>query len=139
MIFKLGTTNFEIDEEKSRFYIDKEDDMIQFSLDISTKRQEYRNEQRKPSLDINWFETEKKDVDELIGMEVSVSTINEADEREDTFYLYEHESFVKYQLKIIDIQDKSVHVCLKGVIVEDGYAKPYTTETLEIDCWLRTK
>lgn len=139
MIFKLGTTNFEIDEDKSRFYIDREDDMIQFSLDIAAKKQEYRNGQRTPALNINWFETEKKDTNELIGIEVSVSTINEADEREDTFYLYEHEPFVKYQLKIIDIHEERIHVCLKGVVVEEGYVKPYTTETLEIDCWLRTK
>lgn len=137
MMFKLGSTDFEIDESESCFYIDRENDMIQFSLDISTKDKEYHNEKHAPSIDIRWFETRKNDISELIGMEVTVSTIEESDEREDTFYLYEHEPFVKYRLNIINTHNESIHISMKGIVVEDGYAKPYTTETLDIDCWLR--
>lgn len=139
MIFKLGTTDFEIDENESCFYIDTKSDTIRFSVDVYTQRREYCDEQHAPSLDIRWFTTKQTEISGLVGVGVSVSTIEKSYKREDTFYLYEHEPFVKYRLKIIDICDERVHVSLKGIVVKDGYAKPYTTETLEIECWLRIR
>ena len=73
----------------------------------------------------------------LSALSVTVSTIEEADEREDSFYLYEHEPFVEYKLEVKDIEGDKVRILLKAIVVEDGYAKPYTAASLEVDCWLK--
>lgn len=138
-MFRFNGVNFEIDENGSQFYTDMEDGHIQFALDIKTTKGEYRGEKHAPSLDISWFDTEVTDIQNLAGIKVSVTSIEEADEREDTFYLYEHEPFVEYKLEIIDVNDNIFHVRINGTVVEDGHAKPYTTAPLEIDCFLKTK
>jgi hypothetical protein len=70
---------------------------------------------------------------------VFVTSIEQADNREDTFYLYEHEPFVEYQLKIIEVDGNNFHIQIKGTVVEDGYAEPYTSASLEVDCVLKKK
>ncbi len=55
---------------------------------------------------------------------------------EDTFYIYEHEPFPAYKLKVLEIQTDHAHIQCSGILVSDGYAKPYTTEKFEIDSWL---
>lgn len=135
-MFKLDIINFEIEENESYLLISNDNGYVQFALDISTKEIKYQDDYCSPSLFINFFETEFKNIQQLIGIEVFVSNIEEADEREDTFYLYEHEPFVEYQLKIEDINNNKAHIHLKGIVVDDGYADPYTTLPLEIDCWI---
>jgi hypothetical protein len=136
----LKNTVFEVDEEQSRFYIEIGDNQhLRFSLDIICKDGEYESELCNPCVMINSFDTQALTVQDLVGLEVVVQTLEESDEREDMFYLFEHEPFVEYTLNILQIEDENVHVHLKGIAVIDGYADPFIKAPFEADCWLRIR
>lgn len=73
---------------------------------------------------------------ELIGTSFSVTAIEESYNREDAFYIYEHEPLVNYTSKILEIREDKAHIKCCGTLIVDGYAKPYTEEKFEIDSWL---
>jgi hypothetical protein len=100
---------------------------------------EFEGEMLGPYIVINAFQTKANAIDELIGIEVGVSDIYEADKREDTIYVFEHEPFVEYTLKIIDIADNMVRVSMKGIAVTDGYARPYISAPFSADAWVKIK
>ena len=133
-MFRLNGVDFEIDEDESYICFDDDHEVY---LDIKTKLKEYNGDMHNPYVNINPIETNIKNKKELIGFKFTVSTIEEADEREDSFYLYEHEPFVEYKLEVKDIKGDKARILLKAIVVEDGYAKPYTTASLEVDCWLK--
>ena len=122
-MFKLNSTEFEIDEELSRFYVFvNENQFIQFAVEIDSKDGEYNGESCLIALNINTFDTTKTEVRGLIGVEVAVSSIEECDKREDMFYLFEHEPPVEYTLRILDICEGKAHIQCFGTAVTDGYA-----------------
>jgi len=45
------------------------------------------------SFDIAFFETEKTEISELVGLVFEVNSIDDSLEREDMFYVWEHEPF----------------------------------------------
>lgn len=72
-------------------------------------------------------------------MEIFVNSLEESNEREDTTYLFEHEPFEKYSLKIFEIKDGMVRVFCKGIVVTDGYLEPYISSPFELDTWIKIK
>jgi len=131
---------FEVDEKQSWFYVEVGDNQtLRFSLDIICKDGEYEDELCNPCVIINAFNTRALNVQELVGFEAAVQTLEESDEREDMFYLFEHEPFVEYSLNILQLENKNIHVHLKGIAVIDGYADPFIKAPFEADCWLRVR
>ncbi|GHU79022.1 hypothetical protein FACS1894191_0890 [Clostridia bacterium] len=114
-MFKLNDVEFEIEQEpkKSCFWTGRENGFVQYSVDISAIQRDFCDEKVSPSLEISWIETEQTSIQSLVGMEFSISNIEEADEREDTFYLYEHEPFVAYYLKVAAIENNKARISLK--------------------------
>ncbi len=51
-----------------------------------------------PSICINPIDTDKSDVKELVGTTFSVKTVEESEEREDSFYLYENEPLIEHRI-----------------------------------------
>ena len=139
-MFKLKSVDFEIDENESDILVALDDDgcFYELYIEITAKEKEYDGNICSPIIRTNQIETKLKNTQELIGFKFTVSTMEEAYEREDMFYLYEHEPF-EYQLEIMEIKDDKAHVLIKGTVVEDGHAEPYTTAPLEVDCWLKLK
>lgn len=117
---------FKGDEEEPAFW----------SVDIGFCEGDFHGEEIRPSLSINSIDTVKESVSDLIGESFAIKKIEESCDREDTFYIYEHEPLVSYQLKILEIEDHKAHIKCSGILVVDGYAKPYTTEKFEIDSWV---
>lgn len=137
-MFRLNNVEFEINDTESIFYIDKENESgIRFALDIDCKSAEYDGENVKPSLCINYFDTNAKGIQGLNGMEVFVNSVEESDQREDTMYLFEHEPFERYSLKILGSKEGRVHLFCKGIAITDGYSEPYISELFELDAWIK--
>ncbi len=139
-ILNLNGSIYEVEEcTETRLYLmesDEEDGTITVSIDIAFKKGEYDGESVMPSICINEHETGVSDIFELVGRIFSVDNVEEADEREDTFYLFEHEPMENYQFVISEIKDDEVHIEIKGTAITDGYADPYETADFNIDCWL---
>ncbi|MBZ9634873.1 hypothetical protein [Clostridium sp. FP1] len=139
-MFRLNNVEFEINDTESIFYINNgNENGLSFALDIDCKAAEYDGENVTPSICINYFETDAKSIQDLNGMESFVNSLEESDEREDTMYLFEHEPFEKYSLKILESKDDRVRVFCKGVVVTNGYSEPYISAPFELDTWIKIK
>ena len=54
------------------------------------------------------FRSDKNSIEDLVGEIFRVATVEECDDREDTFYLYESEPMVSYDLEVLEIKIKGV-------------------------------
>ena len=111
----------------------KEDAPASWSVDIGFKEGNFGDETVSPAICINPIDTDKNSVKELVGEKFRVTTVEECDDREDTFYIYESEPMVSYRLEIIEIKDDNAHIRCTGVLIVDGYADPIEKEYFEID------
>ena len=140
MLLLQGIT-FEVDRniKKTAFFVSENNNTIEFSIDISFKANEFDGEYISPSLDINFIETSAKTLEELIGISFEVKNIQESDEREDSFYIYEHEPFEQYEVSIISIEDDKAYIKCNGIAIVDGYSNPYKSAKFEFNEWLPIK
>lgn len=113
-----------------------EEETASWSVDIGFAMGDFYGEKISPSLCINPIDTDKNAITELAGESFSVMTMEESCDREDSFYIYEHEPLVDYELKIVEIRIDQAHIKCSGTLVVDGYAEPYTKEKFEIDSWV---
>ena len=116
---------------QSCLLFDKEDGS--WYVDIGFKEGDFEGEIIAPSICINSIDSNKSSVKDLVGESFSVNTLEECDEREDTFYIYESEPMISYKLEIIEIKDDNAHIRCIGVLIVDGYADPIEKEYFEID------
>lgn len=128
-IKRSGETNFYI------FDSDEQEGTITISFDIEFKGR-YKCEKVMPTIRINEHQTGVKSIHELVGREFAVDSLEECDEREDIFYVYEHEPMENYRFTILEIKEQELHIKGQGVAIVDGYAEPYKTAKFKIDCWL---
>ena len=113
-----------------------EDEAASWSVEIGFAMGDFNGKKISPSFCINPIDTDKKSVAELAGESFSVVTMEESCDREDTFYIYEHEPLVGYELKILEIKTNKAHIKCSGTLIVDGYAELYTKENFEIDSWI---
>ena len=140
-MLKIGESFvFEDDWSRRRsslmYFEGDEDEAASWSVEIGFAMGDFNGEKISPSLCINPIDTDKKSVAELAGESFSVMTMEESCDREDSFYIYEHEPLVDYELKIFEIKTNKAHIKCSGTLIVDGYAEPYTKEKFEIDSWI---
>lgn len=138
MVLTLANVLFE-ENMKTRdtaFFFDDEDGKFSISFDIDYLSNQVEEEEWCPRLCINWFEVGTRDLFKLVGRSFSCENIQKSMEREDSFYLYEHEPFVEYRFTILAVENKKIHIEGSGTIVRDGYADPYTTAHFALNGWL---
>ena len=114
----------------------KEDNSVSWSVDIGFKNGNFGDDILSPAICINPITTDKNSIGDLVGEKFRVATIEECDDREDTFYLYESEPMVSYDLEVLEIRDNRAHLICKGILIVDGYSEPYIQESFEIDSWV---
>lgn len=114
----------------------KENNSSSWSVDIGFKNGNFGDDILSPAICINPITTDKNSIGDLVGEKFRVATIEECDEREDTFYLYESEPMVSYDLEVLEIRDNRAHLICKGILIVDGYSEPYIQESFEIDSWV---
>lgn len=130
--------SFELDRKsrQTAFFIHDENGTLEISLDVDFETIITEEDEYSPCIFINPFETKASSVEELIGECFTVKGIEKSLEREDLFYLWEHEPFVEYTLTILDVSENTVRIRCVGTAVTDGYSKPYETAPFDLDCWL---
>ena len=114
----------------------KENNSSSWSVDIGFKNGNFGDDILSPAICINPITTGKNSIGDLAGEKFRVATIEECDDREDTFYLYESEPMVSYDLEVLEIRDNRAHLICKGILIVDGYSEPYIQESFEIDSWV---
>lgn len=114
----------------------KENNSSSLSVDIGFKNGNFGDDILSPAICINPITTDKNSIGDLVGEKFRVATIEECDDREDTFYLYESEPMVSYDLEVLEIRDNRAHLICKGILIVDGYSEPYIQESFEIDSWV---
>ena len=114
----------------------KENNSSSWSVDIGFKNGNFGDDILSPAICINPITTDKNSIGDLVGEKFRVATIEECDDREDTFYLYESEPMVSYDLEVLEIRDNRAHLICKGILIVDGYSEPYIQESFEIDAWI---
>ncbi|ECB9648104.1 hypothetical protein FL871_04315 [Listeria monocytogenes] len=135
MEFELNTNT-----RSTAFFIFDNEGSLEYALDCSFKANELSKElygqKIAPTLRINSIVTNECMLEGLRGKRFRIDNIEQADEREDTFYVFGHEPLENYELTILDIENDKVQIECKGVAVIDGYAEDYKTGNFEINCWL---
>ena len=122
-MLKIGDKySFEVSyaDRQSCLMFFKEDDSSSWSLDIGFCEGDFGDETVVPAICINPIDTDK-------------NSVEECDDREDTFYIYESEPMVSYELEVLEIKDSKAHIICRGIMIADGYSDPYVQETFEID------
>ena len=133
-MLKIGEKYYfedDLSDRQSCLLFDKEDGS--WYVDIGFKEGDFRGEIIAPSICIISIDSNKSSVKDLVGEIFSVNTLEECDEREDTFYIYESEPMVSYRLEIVEIKDDNAHIKCCGILIVDGYEEPYEEENFEID------
>ncbi|MEG0327352.1 MAG: hypothetical protein RR565_01200 [Erysipelothrix sp.] len=139
MSLKFMNTTFALNTKtrNTAFFVhDSDDGNLEYSFDCSFEKSTVGEISFSPYLCINQIETSSKQIDELLGHCFEVENIENADEREDTFYIFEHEPLVRYTSVIKEIKDNWVLIHCEGVAIIDGYVRPYTKDSFELECWL---
>lgn len=135
----LGDNIYKVKSDNTKLYLFQShtcEGTLTIGVDISFQDGKYDNIDVSPFICINEHETNVKDLNQLVGMTFEVKSVDEADEREDTFYLFEHEPLQNYQMTVIEIKGSEIHLEIKGIAITDGYAEPYKSENFLVDCWL---
>lgn len=128
---------FALESGKCYFFeSDEAEGTLTVGFEAMFQKAAYKDEMVAPSIVINAHETGKTCMRELEGCTYSVQNIEMIAEREDIFYLHEHEPMASYTFTLLEIADESVHIAIQGTAVVDGYAKPYTTAPFSGDFWL---
>ena len=138
-MLKIGDKySFEVSyaDRQSCLMFFKEDESASWSLDIGFCEGDFGDETVAPTICINPIDTDKNSVEELVGEKFKVATVEECADREDTFYIYEFEPMVSYEVEVLEIKDNKAHVRCSGIMIVDGYSNPYVQETFEIDSWI---
>lgn len=136
-MLKIGDKySFEVSyaDRQSCLMFFKEDDSSSWSLDIGFCEGDFGDETVAPAICINPIDTDKNSVEELVGEKFRVTTIEECDDREDTFYIFESEPMVSYEVEVLEIKDSKAHIRCSGIMIVDGYSDPYEEAKFEIDC-----
>lgn len=127
------------DNRNSAFYIsgsDDDDRTLEISVDATFQKNDFEGNRVGPYLVINPTQTGKKNLSEIKGMSFEVKNLEEADEREDTLYIFEHEPLACYELTVLELTNDDAHIQCTGVAITDGYSKPYKTSEFTMNCHL---
>ena len=118
------------------FFKEDREESDSWAVDIGFKSGDFEGNEISPSICINPIDTDKSTVKELVGTTFSVKTVEESEEREDSFYIYENEPLIEYRIEVLDIVEAKAHIKCNGVLILDGYAEPWIEERFEIDSWI---
>lgn len=137
----LKDSEFELDSDKSVFYITKKNNrVVSWGLDCKFLEGKFEDNVVSPSIQISDVAVDKENVNDLVGMIGSIDNPEESFKREDGLYLFEFEPFMKYKLECLEINEAFIKVKFSDTeVITDGYSKPYKTSDMELECVLPIK
>ena len=137
---KLGKNSFTYDKNTSYLeYSVENNKIVSCNLEINFLEGQFYNEGVSPTIFINDIELDKKNLKDLKGILLKTNTPEQSDEREDYLQLIESEPFEKLTIEVLDINDYSADIKLKGIAITNGYSKPYKKESFELEVKINVK
>jgi len=139
-MLKLGKYEFTLDEgSKENFLWLCSDDKGNkaWNLELHFSEGEYDGETVLPMIILNYIKTKKQSPEELKNESFKVGSLEDCEEREDEFYIFEHEPMLKYAVKIKDVKDGKALVSCTGTAVEDGYAEKPKKVKFSLEEWVK--
>lgn len=121
----LGKYKFALDEgseENSLYLCSDENGNKAWNLELHFAEGEYGDETVSPMIILGYIKTDKQTPDALKNESFKVNSPEECEEREDEFYIFEHELMLKYSVAIKDFKDGRALVSCSGTAVEDGFS-----------------
>lgn len=134
-----GVTFLLDDCNETEFYVfgsDEQEGTITISFDLLFQKERFQDDVIAPFIGINSHETGETTLQALAGSTYELVDLRQANDREDMFYVYEHEPLERYSFTILEVVDQQVHLQMEGVAIIDGYADPYQTAEFSADVWL---
>ena len=139
-MLKLGQHTFKEDlttrESNFMFFQAEDGEPASWSVDCSFMEGTYGDEEIYPAICINPIETEVSSVEELVGTTFCINSVEECDEREDLFSIYEMYPMCKYQIDILEISGNKAHVKCFGTAIVEESDEETKMEEFEMDVWL---
>lgn len=138
-MLKLGQSEFSLDEnspENRLYFCTDEKGNKAWNLELHYNNGEYVGEAVSPSIILNYIKTKKQTFADLKKESFKVDSMEDCEEREDEFYIFEHEPMIKYTVKIKDVKDGKALVSCTGTAVEDGYAEKPKKVKFSLEEWV---
>lgn len=139
-MLKLGDYIFSEDlttrESSFMFFPSEDGEPASWSVDCSFVEGEYGEEEIYPAICINPIETEVSSVEELEGKSFCINSVEESEEREDLFTIYEMYPMSRYQIDILEISSNKAHIKCSGTAIVEEFDEESRTEEFELDVWL---
>lgn len=135
----LGKYKFALEEDspENRLYLcTDENGKKAWNVELHFAEGEFKGETVSPTIILGYIKTEKQTPAELKNESFKVNSIEECEEREDEFYIFEHEPMFKYNVKIADFRNGKTLVCCSGTAVEDGYAEKPKKVKFALEEWV---
>ena len=135
----LGKYKFNLDKgsPENRLYLcTDENGKKAWNIELHFAEGEYDGETVSPTIILGYIKTEKQTPAELKNESFKANSIEECEEREDEFYIFEHEPMYKYNVKIADFKDGKALVCCSGTAVEDGYSEKPKKVKFALEEWV---
>lgn len=135
----LGKYKFSLDEgsEANRLYLcTDENGKKAWNVELHFAEGEYDGETVSPMIIIGYIKTEKQTPEALKNERFKASSPEECEEREDEFYIFEHEPMLKYSVTIKDVRDGRALVFCSGTAIEDGYSEKPKKVKFDLEEWV---
>ncbi len=135
----LGKFTFTLDENstENRLYLCTDENKNKaWNLELHFSEGEYDGETVLPTIILGYIKTKKQSPEELKNESFKIGSIEDCEEREDEFYIFEHEPMLKYTVKIKDVKDGKALVSCSGTAVEDGYADKPKKVKFSLEEWV---
>lgn len=127
---------YESSEENGLYLCSDEDGNKAWNLELHFGEGEYGEETVSPMIILGYIKTDKQTPDALKGERFKVNSPDECEEREDEFYIFEHEPMLKYCVEIKDFKDGKALVSCSGTAVEDSYSEKPKKVKFSFEEWV---
>lgn len=135
----LGKYKFALDENsaENRLYLcTDENGKKAWNVELHFAEGEYNGEIVSPMVILGYIKTEKQTPEALKNERFKVNSSEECEEREDEFYIFEHEQMLKYGVTIKDVKNGKILVSCLGTAIEDGYSEKPKKVKFDFEEWV---
>ncbi len=138
-MLKLGKYEFALDEgseENSLWLCSDDKGNKAWNLELHFSEGEYGGETVYPMIILGYIKTKKQSPEDLKKESFKIDSMEDCEEREDEFYIFEHEPMLKYNVKIKDVKDGKALVSCTGTAVEDSAADKLKKVKFSLEEWV---
>lgn len=131
----LGDKKYKLNTNESYFEVsvNSENKITSCNLTLNFLEGKYNNELVEPEIIINNHTLNINKLEDLKNKTLTVSNVQESLKREDSFYLYEFEPFLKYELIVKEIDEEKAHIIITGTAITNDISPSSKGEEFTTD------